>query len=69
MFKKKVNYLFQFNVYRKTIGFEISKKPKKVKTMYKNLEYAPNYHPDHEVTKKQLGSCGSKFELYNGRKV
>ena len=28
------------------------KKSKKVKTMYKNLEYAPNYNPNHEVVKK-----------------
>ena len=37
--------------------------------MYKDLKYAPNYHPNHEVTKKQLGSCGSKFGTYNGRKI
>ena len=35
--------------------------------MYKNLEYAPNYHPNHEIVRKQLGSCGSKFETYKGR--
>ena len=27
-------------------------KPKKTKTMYKNLEYAPNYNPDHEYVRK-----------------
>jgi hypothetical protein len=35
--------------------------------MYKNLEYAPNYNPDHEAVRKQLGSCGSKFETYKSR--
>ena len=35
--------------------------------MYKDQEYAPNYNPDHEYVKKQLGSCGSKFETYKGR--
>jgi len=29
----------------------MDKKPKKVKTMYKNLEYAPNYNPNHEIVK------------------
>ena len=30
----------------------MDKKPKKVKTMYKTLEYAPNYNPNHEIVKK-----------------
>ena len=55
------------NLNRKCITFQIDKKPKKVKTMYKNLDYAPNYNPDHEYVRKQLGSCGSKFETYKGR--
>lgn len=37
---------------KKTITFDIAKKPKKTKTMYKNLEYAPNYNPDHEYVRK-----------------
>ena len=37
---------------RKTITFEIAKKNKKTKTMYKNLEYAPNYNPQHELVKR-----------------
>jgi len=28
----------------------MSKKPKK--TMYKNMEYAPDYQPNHEIVKK-----------------
>ena len=60
-FQKIVQEVWQSNIfwllwfiyfYRKMISFEIGKKSKKVKTMYKNLEYAPNYHPNHEITKK-----------------
>jgi len=46
----------------------MAKKPKKVKTMYKNMEYAPDYQPNHEIVKKQLGSCGTKFENLKSRK-
>ena len=28
------------------------KKPKVVNSMYKKIKYAPNYDPDHEITKK-----------------
>jgi len=45
----------------------MNKKSKKVKTMYKNMEYAPDYQPNHEIVKRQLGSCGTQFQNIKGR--
>lgn len=37
-------------------------------TFYRNLEYSPDYEPNFEFGRKQLGSCGTKFEKISPRK-
>ena len=36
-------------------------KGQEYKSMYRNVEFAPDYEPDHEIVKKGLGSCGARF--------
>lgn len=36
--------------------------------MIKNVEYAPDYKPNYEYGKKNLGSCGIKFAKMSSRK-
>lgn len=31
------------------------------------MEYAPDYQPNHEIVKRQLGSCGTQFQNIKGR--
>jgi len=38
------------------------------KFLYKNTEYAPDYQPNPEVGRRQLGSPGPKFEKVSARK-
>lgn len=37
-------------------------------TFYRNLEYSPDYAPNFEFGRKQLGSCGSKFDKVSPRR-
>ena len=37
-------------------------------SLFKSLEYAPDYEPNFEFGKKTIGSCGPKFEKLSHRK-
>jgi len=39
------------------------------KFLYKNSDYAPDYQPNFEVGRRQLGSPGPKFDKTSGRKA
>ena len=36
---------------------------------YRDLEYSPDYAPNFEFGRKQLGSCGPRFEKLSPRKA
>jgi len=55
---------------RKTLSFDLRKSMGRSKQLlYKNLEYAPDYTPNYEVGRKQLGSCGPEFQKNCPRKT
>ena len=54
--------------YRRVSTASFNKSRGRVNTFYKNLEYSPDYQPNFEFGRKQLGSCGSKFEKVSPRK-
>lgn len=42
--------------------------PRDFKFLYKDLEYSPDYDPNFEFGKKQIGSPGPRFETHSPRK-
>lgn len=36
--------------------------------IYKKKQFAPDYHPNFEFGRKQLGSCGAAFDKLEKRK-
>jgi len=52
----------------RTINVDMKKKLGRDNKFFKNLEFAPDYEPNSEVGKRQLGSCGPKFDLVSPRK-